>query len=388
MKPISKFFIFNLVTITTTAAGGATITPWHGPESYLNNAAASWANVFSNIGPSGEIATYIRDDETADIARFIDTVEKLGYNDTALNLFETTRHLNHALDMVGGGPSPRRAYCPTGNVHCIPLAKTLVIEIDAFAATDDYDSDKNSDFKSNTGGGTFRARGYVTDGFSFGIAYTTNRTKTHKTPVRTKMTGNSVTLFTQYIGKSGIFMNIGANAGTARWTTDKVIAGVPNDGAYNSDFWAGQINMGLKMSRGDFAITPQMGARYARVNSDKHVDDAAQSFDEWWYNTLTGMAGVNMEYNFMSSDTIFRPWLRVGGTYDAISNGTNAIRVTLISGDAYAIPIDAPRRLALAAGAGFDIQYDDRIAFGAEYKLDMRQDYTSHAGIVNIKAAF
>ncbi len=380
---MKKLLLLTLLLSGATAfaapaptASGDLIRATPSAPQYLAMAADAWAGVLGGVGVSADIASYIRQSAANDIAGFLNTVSVLAYNDSALTLYQTSAHLDNAFSVLQGAPVRRAS-----------SRQVLLVDGDVFGAFDEYDNNQNANFKTRTFGGVVRARGFVTDHFSFGIQYATGRTDTRHSIFSTDGTSNSVTIFAQYIGRSGVFMNMGINGGTTRWDADKTVAGVPDDDAYNTDFWAGEMNLGAVMQRSGFSITPQIGARYARTSADRHTDAAAQTFKNWWYNTLTGTAGVRVAYDFTMTNMRVRPMISIGGSYDAISNGTDNIRVSVISGDAYYMPVDAPHRAAMNVGVGVQIA-GQNVSGGLEYKMDARNDYISHTARLGAKIIF
>ncbi len=372
-------FLFPLICTNLYAAqtaSGDIIRANKNAPQYLADAADAWASVLGGVGASGDIAAYIRDSATNDRAGFFNTVSILAYNDSALTLYQTTAHLDNAFSVVRR-PLARR----------LSSDQVLAIEGDLFAAFDEYDNNQNADFKTRTIGGAVRASGFITNSFAFGIQYATGHTETRHSAFNTDGTSNSITIFSQYLGRTGLFLNMGINGGTTRWESDKTIAGVPDNGAYNTDFYAGEINMGSQMQRWGFSLTPQLGVKYARVTADRHVDFAAQTFEKWWYNTLTGMAGLRVGYEFAAGNMLIRPTIMAGGAYDAISNGTDNIRVAVISGEVYDVPIDAPHRSSLNVALGAQL-VGVNMSGGLDYKLDARKDYIAHTARLNVKFIF
>ncbi len=371
MKNIHKFILFSVLSgLVVNQSSGAYI-PY-----YLNDVANAWISTLDTWGISADIATYMREAQTTDAPAFRNSLDIVAYNDTTLNIYNTINHINAALSFLTVPETSRRAG-----------GKSLSIDVDGFAQFDEYNSDANSDFKTNTFGLNIRARAWITNGFAFGIAYTNSHLESKNTPVESNGNSNSISIFSEYTGKSGLFINMGINGGSTRWKIDKNIASIPNGGAYNADFYAGRASMGMQMTGGAFAMVPYMGAQYVRVESDKHSDDATQTFDKWWYNLLTANAGINFEYTFIALGAIITPGINIGGTYDAISNGTDAMRVQLLGGQTYIIPIDAPHRAGFDGGIGINMQFAN-IALGADYKLNARSNYTAHTAMLNIKYVF
>lgn len=353
---------------------------------YLDNVAGAWVSVLGG-GKSGEIAARMKTAQAGDLVAFANMVSVLGYNDSALTLYEVSHHADMAYSVIANPLSARRSTCPLNVPGCGGADKTLVVDGVVSAASTSFDSNKNADFDTNNTSVSVRAKGYVADGFAFGVGYTRTMTDTHDNRVYTDATSNSITIFSEYLDKSGLFINMGINGGHTSWDVDKTVAGVENDGVYDTDFYSGQINGGIQIAAGNFVITPGAGVRYLRMKTERHIDAAAQSFDKWWYNTMTAMGGVRAGFDFIGSDFVIRPSVSVGGGYDVISHGNDRINVKLINGQAYDIPVDAPHRAYFAGGAGIGV-YGASFAVLLDYKLDLRSDYAAHTGMLNLKIAF
>lgn len=389
MKNILRFvmLLFCFQFYGAQTAFGTVLARQSGTSGYLTAAANAWATVIGGVGPGGEIASYINRMHDTDMVKYLDAITIIAYNDTALGLFETNQHLDRAFSAVSTPLSARRGRCVPNLGMCPGDVQTLVIDGQVFASFSDFDSHHNGDFKTRNTGVSIRAKGYVADGWTFGVAYTRTMTDTRDNRVYTDATSNSITLFSQYLGKHGLFINSGINGGHTTWNADKTMAGIVNNSAYDTEFFAGQINAGIQLSRGRFSLAPQVGARYAYVSSDRRIDGAAQEFDKWWHNTLTAMAGVDGGFDFIGDDFVIRPTVKIGGSYDAISHGTDAVGVRVVSGHTYAVPIEVPHRAALNSGIGLNV-YGASFMVGVNYQLDVRSDYVSHTAMANVKIAF
>jgi len=359
----------------------------HISEQYLSDVGTAWASVLGGVGTGGEIARHMDEAKTADYVAYQNFIRVLGYNDSALTIYETSSHLDRAFSIVDHPMVARRVGCAFDAPGCAVARRTLVVDAEGFASYADFDSDANGDFTTGGVGISVRARGYVTDGAAFGIEYTHSKTDTRHDIVDTNASGNSVTLFGQYLSKSGLYVNAGLNGGHISWSLDKTIAGVADDGIHDTDFYAGQISTGIQISRNGFSMTPGMSVRYAYMETDRHVDPAAQEYDKWWHNTLTASAGARMGLDFLVSDFLVRPTLSAGAGYDIISRGTDGIGVRVLSGQTYTIPAERPARTSLNAGAGIGV-YGASFAATLDYKMDYRSDYIAHTGMLNLKIAF
>ena len=96
---------------------------------------------------------------------------------------------------------------------------------------------------------------------------------------------------------------------------------------------------------------------------------------------------VEFSFDFIGNDFIVRPNIRVGGGYDAISNGTDKMHVRLVDRQSYDIPIEKPHRAMFNGDVGimFMTDYFDAALM---YELDARSDYMSHTIMANVKIAF
>ncbi len=354
---------------------------------YLSDASDAWSAVLENAGTGGRIATYMNGPASSNLAQYLDLMSVIAYNDSALNVFTVTQHTDEAFYTVSHPLMARRRECLNHQATCTNARHTLVPYVRGIAHFADYDSNKNDDFKTRTSGVSVGASGYVTDGLTFGVSYTRTMTDTRDAPFDTDITGNSITLFSKYLARTGFFMNSGINGGHLRWESDKQIAGIENANVYNTDFFGGQITSGINLSRGRITITPRVNAKYVYLKSDRHTDAAAQEFDKWWYNTLTATGGVDMGFDFGMYDFTVHPYFSVGGGYDVISHGTDAISVRVLSGQRYDIPINVPHRASGRCGMGINFQ-GTSFAFSVDYELDVRTDYMAHNAMASVRFAF
>ncbi len=354
---------------------------------YLGDAGNVWAGIINGVGTGGEIARQLNAAHLTDMARFNDLVGIIAFNDTALSIYEVTQHIDMAFSVLSRPMVARRDGCVPNLPGCRGGRNTMVVDAEVFASADDFDSSANGDFKTHDTGVAIRAKAYVANDISFGIEYTRTMTDTHDNKVYTDSTGNSVTIFGQYFGKNGVFFNAGLNGGHISWENDKSIAGITNKGAYDTEFFAGQLSGGVQFWRGRLSVTPHIGVRYLWLETDDHIDAAAQEFEKWWYNTLTAMAGIGVGFDFTGSDFVVRPTVSVGGGYDMLSRGTSSVGVGVLGGEMYQIPTEAPARTAANVGAGIGV-YGHSFAVVLDYKLDARSDYTAHTGMLNLKIAF
>lgn len=379
--------IIKLTLLMFCCNVGASSAVFAVSNNYLSHAADAWMHVLRGNGTAGEIAERIQPMQASDAVRFDNLISMLAYNDTAFTIFESDAHMARAMDFLVRPLDARRNTCPPNVSNCGNVRHSLVIDGGAGASFADYDRSNNSDFKTNTKDFVIRTRAFVSNAVAFGVGYTRTDTDNHDSPIDINAIGNSVTMFAQYLSKSGLFANIGINAGNIAWRTDKTIVGVPNDEDFNTNFWGGQINTGAQIVAGQFVMMPQIGMRYMRVSSDSHTDSATQYFKHWWYNNLRATAGASVGFDFIVSGFTVRPMISGGGAYDIISHGTDNVSVRVANYDTYDIPVQTAARAGFTGGAGIGV-YGARFATVLDWRMDIRNDYTAHTGMLNVKIAF
>jgi len=383
-RVMKKIFTFVMLMFCCNvyAAG----TPF-AQSDYLSGAADAWSRILGGTGTGGEIAARIQPMQTSDASRFANFISMLAYNDTAFTIFESDAHMTRALDFLTRPMAAQRRACPPNVSGCKNVRHSLVIDGGAGASVSDYDTSNNSDFKTKTTDFAIRAKAFVSDSVAFGIGYTRTDTDNRDSPIDINAKGNSVTMFAEYLSGNGVFANIGINAGSIAWRSDKTIVGIPDDEEFNTDFWGGQINTGVQIVAGQFIMTPQIGMRYMRMSSDSHTDAATQFFKNWWYNSLRASAGATIGFDFVGNGFTVRPMITGGGTYDIISHGTDNVMVRVAGDTLYNIPVQTPGRAGAVAGAGIGV-YGSRFAAMLDWRMDMRSDYTAHTGMIHGKITF
>lgn len=380
---MKKIYIFAMLVFNVAAHGATTplgdaIAMHQTAPKYLISAADAWDSVIGTPMRGGAIATRMSAlNNNNENARLYDVMSILAYNHTAMTIYQTHRHLDAAYDIIDGPLVARRG----GNFQ------NFIVNARGIGATDKFEHGKNDDFEMRTGGAGASAYAYITDGFTFGVGYTYAKSKSHDMPLRVDADSNIITLFSKYLNDGGWYMNTALAAGQTQWDMDKTVAGVANNTAFNTDFYSGQVKTGVAINRGRLYLTPEIGVRYTRMTSEKHVDAAAQDFKKWWHNTLAADAGARIGFNFITGGAFIRPSLHAGAGYDIINHGTDRVYTRLITGQTYDMPVHSPERTELRAGGGLMI-YGAKIAFDANYTLHYRNDYTAHDVRASLKVAF
>ncbi|MDR1360890.1 MAG: autotransporter domain-containing protein [Rickettsiales bacterium] len=358
-----------------------------GAPDYLAAAANAWAGVIGGTGKTAIVAQRMTDAASSNINAFRDIVSVLAYNESPITIFETLQHLEDSFANIALPLDSRKTDCVWENGRCFIKKTGLIISARLFGGISDFTSEYNGDFSTKRSGINISASGYVAPNITLGVGYTRTTTDTDDKRIYTDATTNSVSAFAKYLSPGGIFINGGASIGQTNWTNDKFVSGIEDDSEYDSDFYAAEILIGKKISSGKIFATPYVGARWINVKSGMHTDDAVQTFNEWSYNALTGMANLRIGGDFIRGDFLFAPNVFIGGSYDAMRGGSNVISATLSNGAEYFIPVESPDPAALNAGLGLAMTGEIFVA-GLEYRLDSRQNFMSHTVSANFRMKF
>lgn len=380
---MKKIYILAALVFASTANAATTslghaIAKYNSAPNYLIDAADAWDSLIGNPMRSGTIATRmsaINDD--ASTGRLYDVISVLAFNHTAMTIYQTSRHLDGAYDIIESPLIMRK------NKN----SRNFVVNARAIGAADKFEHNRNDNFEMRTSGAGANAYAYITDGMIFGVGYTYAKSKSHDMPLDTNGTSNIVSLFSKYLGESGWYINSALAAGQTQWDLDKTIVGVANKTSFNTDLYSAQISTGVSLHRGKISLTPEISTRYMRLISEKHADAAAQNFKKWWYNSLSFGGGATVGLDFAVGPVLLRPTVHAGAGYDIINHGTDRVSTRLITGQAYDMPVHRPNRTELRAGGGIGI-YGTKIAADATYTLHSRSDYTAHEIKASIKITF
>lgn len=388
---MKKFYLplFLLFSYSTTAfaAGFAEMMTQLTPHNYLVDAATAWESLGNQTGPAADISTRINSAYRTSTNDFHDIIAVLAYNDSPLTFYETTQHVQNAFGMISQPLMSRRLTCQADDENCLMTRRSVIIDAGVIGDYLDFESNHNGDFVTSTWGAIFSIKGYVAPGLALGIGYTHGETQTKDTRIYTDGTANSFTAFMQYLSKGGFFVNGGANIGYIDWDMDRDACGVKDSSDYDTDFYAGQVNMGATLGRGQVFFIPKIGAQYLFMRSGKHTDDAVQNFEKWDHQFLTGMAAITFGTEFRNTTYFFKPNITIGGSYDFISKGDEQINVQLINGSAYAIPIESPNKAAFNAGLGV-MMTGPGFNVSLDYRLDVRDNFMGHSGMLSLRFGF
>lgn len=380
---MKKILLFGMLVISGTAYAansewGDVIARDFGSPYYLVDAADAWSGLIGSPWRGGRLATQMNDMHNGNQdARMYEVLSTLAYNYSTMAIVQAHQYMQYGFAPIGEGLGISR-----NNSR-----QKFDLSAHAIGTYSDYDGTRNNNFKFRTGGAGVQASATIADGFTFGIAYNYTDSRSKHTPVNMKATGNVVSMYSGYTTRGGFYINSAIAGGRIQWDADKRAVGVANDTSFNTDMWGAAINTGVQIERGRFFIRPQIVAQYVNLNTEHYTDAAAQTFKKWWYNTLNTGGDVNIGISFQGDMFTISPHVMMGAGYDVLHHGSDHIRVGVITGQRYNMPVSAPGRTHLRGGLGATVS-SGAMRGTLAYKLDSMADYISHTINAGIKISF
>lgn len=193
---------------------------------------------------------------------------------------------------------------------------------------------------------------------------------------------NTVFLYGQY-KPTKWFINATLSNTVSSYSENAVVAGVLLKTDYDVNSFGVQTMTGYDFASG---ITPSLGLRYLHVSTDG-------------YDTLPGYVG-DMNSNYMTAvagakytiptqkigDVRWAPEVRAALTYDVISD-KNGATVYVPGGTSYHIANDRLSRGGGELGLGVTGEWRG-LEMSINYDLQLREDYTSHTGMLKLRYEF
>ena len=152
---------------------------------------------------------------------------------------------------------------------------------------------------------------------------------------------------------------------------------------YDADVYAFQAMTGYHFEDSFAVITPQGGFRYAVIKREAYYDTAGQNVKKSDMDILTAVAGINIKSRACGG---LIPEAHATITYDLVSDTDNAF-VYALDGSSYRVNGERLHRFGAELGVG--VSYDlGNWNLGIGYDFGIRDDFTSHSGMLKAKYSF
>ena len=144
---------------------------------------------------------------------------------------------------------------------------------------------------------------------------------------------------------------------------------------------------------GGFSVNPKISAQYTHVDFDSYTETgdtglnrAVQQAD---YNALVLGADVGLDYTVdMDDGGRFVPGIHVGIRHDLEDDTAASTSTFTGGGTAFQSNGLNPDDTSLVAGAGFSLYSGGAVSFQTQYEYESKDQYDSHAGMVELKINF
>ncbi|MDR0803942.1 MAG: autotransporter outer membrane beta-barrel domain-containing protein [Rickettsiales bacterium] len=341
---------------------------------YLNDAGNAWGTIAPG-GPTktGTVATRLRDLGGGSASTYSEIIETIAFNNSALIILETLSHIHDVVEFESD----------INKTDKMPI----VISGKMTNRHSTYNSDVNSEFRTLQNGIVLTAGSFVSDKFQVGLGFSDTRSKNNQTLMDNVGKSYSVSGFAKYAVPE-FFVNLSLGIGATGWTDDKLAFGVASIANYDSNFYYADASIGtVFMPTKDFQIIPRIGLNHISITTDRHTDSLNQSFAKWNYSQTAGVAGLEFANNFHVDDFIIRPAVSASGNFILNQRHGDAVHATLINGNFYDIPVDAPADVGYSIGGGIGF-IGTKFSANISYAYGSRGEYESHAATLHFTAAF
>ncbi len=237
-------------------------------------------------------------------------------------------------------------------------------------------------FSGDTNGIAVGLDALVKGKYTIGIGYTYNEANVDSGARDIEITSNSLFLYGQY-KPSKWYINTTLNYTMSNYAEMATAFGIIVNPEYDVDSFGGQILTGYNFAAG---LTPELGVRYLHINQDDYNNGFAD-IEGLNTNYITGVAGIKYSFSIESEGRLYiRPEVRVAATYDVMAD--EAVTTVIVPGAApYIVTGEQLSRFGGELGISLSAMYNEW-EFSVGYDLDLRDNYTSHTGMFNVKYKF
>ena len=237
-------------------------------------------------------------------------------------------------------------------------------------------------FSGDTNGIAVGLDALVKGKYTIGIGYTYNEANVDSGARDIEITSNSLFLYGQY-KPSKWYINTTLNYTMSNYAEMATAFGIIVNPEYDVDSFGGQILTGYNFAAG---LTPELGVRYLHINQDDYNNGFAD-IEGLNTNYITGVAGIKYSFSIESEGRLYiQPEVRVAATYDVMAD--EAVTTVIVPGAApYIVTGEQLSRFGGELGISLSAMYNEW-EFSVGYDLDLRDNYTSHTGMFNVKYKF
>jgi len=246
----------------------------------------------------------------------------------------------------------------------------------------EQDSSSSTDgFKGKTTGLALGVDGDVNDEITVGLGYIHSNSDVDAGNRDIDIKGHNLFAYAKY-QPAEWFVRGNIGYGKSEYKEKLAVMGYNNDAKYDVNNYNLNAYVGYDLANG---ITPEAGLRYTYIDRDNYKDALGQAIDQENFDVLTAVIGVRYAKVLTGSYGTITPSAYIAATYDLMTDDAESI--VRISDSTYDFTAEKLDRFGIEAGV--DAKYTiDNWDLIAGYELGIRDDYTSHTGMLKIRYNF
>lgn len=197
-------------------------------------------------------------------------------------------------------------------------------------------------------------------------------------------------LYGEYF-EDDLFFNLFGVYGFSDVSQDKYVLGNKISGSFDSDVFGLHLTLGRNLERKilghNMILRPSAGIRYYYISQDKYRDNAGIEYGRVKNNITTGVVGVEIQNEMMIKNINVKQRGYVNATYDFSNDGDN-MYTKLPNLGGYGISHKEGGAFGVEVGCSAEAEVSEGIKTGINYELGVKDKYTSHSGVVNLRCEF
>ncbi|MEI8173330.1 MAG: autotransporter domain-containing protein [Deltaproteobacteria bacterium] len=255
----------------------------------------------------------------------------------------------------------------------------------------------SSGYSANIWGGSLGFDRLLFDHFMFGLSggYARNYIRTNDANTRTDADSYQGSLYgslardAYYIDGvlSYAYNRYDASRHIAFGTTDRVAKS-----NYGGQQYSGYLEGGYTLKNRGLNITPLVSIQYMRLHLNDYSESGAGSLnltvDAQDYNTFQSGLGAKLTYPILRQDLQIIPEMHIKWLYDFIGDQQQATSTFTGSGASFSTKGFDPPKSSYNAGAKLTLMTTYDVTLSLNYDLEMKDDFHSHTGYVNVRYTF
>jgi outer membrane autotransporter protein len=255
----------------------------------------------------------------------------------------------------------------------------------------------SSAYSANLWGGSLGFDRLLFDHFMFGLSggYARNYIRTNDANTRADADSYQGSLYgslardSYYIDGvlSYAYNRYDAQRHIAFGTTDRVAKS-----NYEGQQYSGYLEGGYTLKNRGLNITPLVSLQYMRLHLNDYSESGAGSLnltvDAQDYNTFQSGLGAKLAYPILLTDSQIVPEVHVKWLYDFIGDQQQATSTFTGSGASFSTKGFDPPKSSYNAGAKLTLMTKYDVTLSLNYDFEMKEDFSSHTGYVNVRYVF